>query len=120
MIRHIHRKTMSESISNVEPRIAKSDEPGVPRNANLIFICDVLHHVSNRSAWLKKLYSQMASGARVAIIEFKSGKLPEGPPESIKIAKADLIDLVRGSGFNLKDDRARLLPYQEFLVFVKP
>jgi len=120
MIRHIHRKAMSDSVPNVEPQIAKPDDPSVPAGADLVFICDVLHHVPNRSEWLKKLHSQMSSGARIAIIEFKSGKLPEGPPESIKIAKADLIDLLKGAGFTLKDDRARLLPYQEFLVFVKP
>jgi ubiquinone/menaquinone biosynthesis C-methylase UbiE len=120
MIRHIHHKAMTEGISNLEPQVAKPDDPGVPKNADLVFVCDVLHHVPNRSEWITKLYSEMPSGARLAIIEFKSGKLPEGPPESIKIAKADLIGLLKKAGFTLKEDRAKLLPYQELLIFVKP
>ncbi|MGO8749255.1 MAG: class I SAM-dependent methyltransferase [Thermoguttaceae bacterium] len=120
MIRHIHQKAMSDGISNIEPRIAKPEDPGVSKNADLVFVCDVLHHIPNRAEWLMKLHAQMPSGARLAVIEFKSGKLPEGPPESIKIPKDDLIALVKKVGFTFKEDRANLLPYQEFLVFVKP
>jgi len=61
----------------------------------------------------------MPAGARLAIIEFKSGELPQGPPESIKVQKAELIALLKKAGFTLKEDRPKLLPYQEFLVCVK-
>jgi hypothetical protein len=43
--------------------------------------------------------------------------LPEGPPEKIKVPKAEVIRLCKEAGFTLKDDRSDLLPYQEFLVF---
>ena len=79
----------------------------------------MLHHVANRAEWLRKLHAEMAGGARLVLIEFRSGKLPEGPPEAIKIPKARLIALLAEAGFTLQDDRPSLLPYQEFLVFVK-
>jgi len=120
MIRHIHHKAMSDGIANVEARLAKPDDPNVPPNADLVFICDVLHHVANRSEWLKKLHAEMAGGARLVLIEFRSGKLPEGPPEAMKIPKAKLLSLLAEAGFTLQEDRPSLLPYQEFLVFVKP
>jgi SAM-dependent methyltransferase len=120
MIRHIHHKAMSDGIANVEARIAKPDDPGIPPKADLVFVCDVLHHVANRSEWLKKLHAEMASGARLVLIEFRSGKLPEGPPAAVKIPKAKLISLLAEAGFTLQEDRADLLPYQEYLVFVKP
>jgi 2-polyprenyl-3-methyl-5-hydroxy-6-metoxy-1,4-benzoquinol methylase len=120
MIRHVQHKAASERITNIEPRIAKPDDPCLPREAALVFICDVLHHVPNRSEWLRKLHAEMRGGARLAIIEFKSGRLPEGPPEVMKIAKSDLIALLTKAGFALKEDCANLLPYQEMLVFEKP
>jgi len=120
MIRHIHHKVMSEGIPNVEARLAKPDDPGIPPKTDLVFVCDVLHHVSNRSEWLRKLHAEMASGARLVLIEFKSGKLPEGPPEAMKIPKDRILSLLGEAGFTLKEDRPGLLPYQEFLVFVKP
>ncbi len=120
MIRHIHHRVTSEGIANVEAKLAKPDDPAIPPGADLVFVCDVLHHVESRSAWLRKLYGEMAGGARLVFVEFKSGKLPEGPPEAIKIPKTQMVSLVEGAGFKLKDDRPSLLPYQEFLVFVKP
>ena len=54
------------------------------------------------------------------VVEFKEGKLPQGPPEAIKVPKAGLIALVRKAGFQLRADDPALLPYQTFLVFAKP
>jgi hypothetical protein len=53
------------------------------------------------------------------VIEFKEGKLPQGPPEAVKIPKAKLT-AIREAGFALKSDHPTLLPYQMFLVFQKP
>jgi len=119
MVRHIHHKAMRAGVSNVQAQLAKPDDPVLPQKADLVFVCDVLHHVQNRLAWLKKLHSQMPTGAVLVLIEFKSGDLPEGPPEQVKIPKAELIDLLKSAGFTFKEGKAKLLPYQEFLVFVK-
>ena len=85
-----------------------------------MFICDVLHHVSGREAWLSTIATAMRSGATLVLIEFKEGDLPEGPPESVKIPRNRLVQLVTGAGFVLSSERADLLPYQTFLVFRKP
>ncbi len=119
MIRHIHHKAMTEGITNLVPVIIKADDPQVPREADLVFICDVLHHVKNRKAWLKKMVSEMKPGARLVLIEFKEGKLPEGPPESVKIPRSGLIEQVSQAGLALEAEKPDLLPYQVFLVFRK-
>jgi len=120
MVRHIHHRVVEEGISNVEVRLAKPDDPDLPSGVDLVFICDVLHHIPQRSNWLKKLHSEMPRGAKLAVVEFKSGDLPEGPPESVKISKNQMIELLKNAGFLPKEDRPSLLPYQEFIVFEKP
>jgi SAM-dependent methyltransferase len=120
MIRHIHHKAMTEGVANVRVALGKAADPGVPATATLVFMCDVLHHVPDRAAWLGKLVGEMAAGARLALVEFKEGKLPEGPPESVKIPKAELMAMVERAGLELLADRPKLLPYQYFLVFRKP
>ena len=119
MIVHIHHKAMSEGMQNIEPMLVKPDNPDVPKGTDWVFVSDVLHHVSDRSAWLGKLYSEMKPGARLALIEFKEGDLPEGPPASVKITHAQILELMAKAGFTLESERAALLPYQTFLVFRK-
>jgi hypothetical protein len=89
-------------------------------DADMAFACDVVHHVSDRDAWLHKGFQEMKPGARLVVIEFREGKLPQGPPEAMKIPKAKLLSMLEGVGFELRLDRPELLPYQHFLVFEKP
>jgi ubiquinone/menaquinone biosynthesis C-methylase UbiE len=119
MIRHIHHKAMVEGIKNLSPVIIKADDPQVPGEADVVFVCDVLHHVQDRAGWLKKAASEMKPGARFVLVEFKEGKLPEGPPEAVKIPRKQLIELVNQAGLTLEAEKADLLPYQVFLVFRK-
>lgn len=119
MIRHVHHKAMTEEVDNVEVVLARTDDPSLPSGADLVFICDVLHHVRGREVWLAKLASKMRSGAKLVLVEFREGDLPEGPPESIKIPKAELIAMVTGAGFVMSSDQGDLLPYQTFLVFLR-
>ena len=120
MVRHIHRKVMAERITNVEVALARSNDPGIPAGTDLAFVCDVIHHVAERDAWLKKGFEELKPGNRLVMIEFKDGKLPQSPPERMKIPKAKLISMIEAVGFKLVADTPDLLPYQTFLTFEKP
>jgi hypothetical protein len=117
MIRHIHHKAMSEGFANVTATLSTPDDPGIPPGTDLVLVCDVLHHVKDRAGWLVKLGKEMHPGAKLVLIEFKEGKLPEGPPEHGKIPRAELLKLAAGAGLTLEAEPRDLLPYQLFLVF---
>jgi SAM-dependent methyltransferase len=120
MVRHIHHKVMTERITNVEAVLTDPSDPSVDLTADVVFVADVLHHVQDREAWLRRMFSETKPGAKLVVIEFKEGKLPQGPPEAVKIPKAKLMEIVREAGFALESDDPKLLPYQTFLVFQKP
>jgi 2-polyprenyl-3-methyl-5-hydroxy-6-metoxy-1,4-benzoquinol methylase len=120
MVRHVHHKVLSEGISNVEVVLSDAADPAVSAAADVVFLCDVVHHVAGREAWLRRLFSEMRPGARLVVVEFKEGRLPQGPPEAVKIPRAQLTALLRGAGFVLEADDPKLLPYQTFLVLEKP
>jgi SAM-dependent methyltransferase len=120
MVRHMHHKAMSQGVQNLRVVLGDVEDPGIPPEADLVFVCDVLHHVPNQPAWLGKLAREMKPGARLALVEFKEGKLPQGPPEHLKLPRAKLIELTRSVGLVLDEERPKLLPYQAFLVFRKP
>ena len=120
MIRHLHHKAMTNGVHNLEAVFAKPDDPGVPADTDLVFLCDVLHHIADQPAWLAKLATTLKKGARLTLVEFKPWKLPEGPPEAIKLSRAQLVALATNAGFVLESEHAHLLPYQTFLIFRKP
>ena len=120
MVRHMHHKAMSENVQNLRVVLGQPEDPGIPPGADLVFVCDVLHHVPNQPAWLGKLVSEMKTGARLALVEFKQGKLPQGPPEHLKLPRKKQMELAKDAGLVLAAEKPDLLPYQTFLVFRKP
>ena len=78
MIHHIRHRAMADTIDNVEVILSSPDDPKVPKDSQIVFICDVLHHVDNKSQWLKKIHGEVKKGARLVLIEYKEGDLPEG------------------------------------------
>jgi len=120
MLRHIHHKALTEGVNNIEVIKSTPEDPKVPADVDLVFVCDVIHHVKNQKMWLQQLSRQMKRGAHVVVIEFKEGDLPEGPPASVKIPKKKLIALITENNFKLETEKSDFLPYQEFLIFIKP
>lgn len=120
MVRHIHRKAMTEGVRNVQAELILPGSPMLPERADLVFICDVLLHVQNRAAWTSTLAGEMRSGARLMLIEFREGDLPQGPPESKKIPRKEIIDLFTTAGLTFESEKPDMLPYQVFLEFKKP
>jgi ubiquinone/menaquinone biosynthesis C-methylase UbiE len=119
MLRHIHHRALSEGVHNIEIIKSTPDDPAVPSDADLVFVCDTLHHVKEQEVWLRNLSSRMKKGAQLVVIEFKEGDLPEGPPASLKISKNRIIDMIAASSFKLETEKPELLPYQIFLIFSK-
>jgi SAM-dependent methyltransferase len=119
MINFIQRKSKNEGIKNIEVILAPMDDPRIPGNVNMVFMCDVLHHISGKEMWLKKLAAEMLQGATLIIIEFKEGKLPVGPPEKLKIPPNEIIFLLNKAGFKFLKKDIDLLPYQIFFIFEK-
>ena len=119
MLRHIHHKSLSKKITNIEIMLAAYNDPNVPLDSDVVFICDVLHHVEERPTWVKKLYSEMKAEAVLVLIEFKEGPLPEGPPEQIKISREDIVSVFVKAGFTKMSEDIHLLPYQNIYLFVK-
>jgi hypothetical protein len=87
---------------------------------SFVALARAAEHAPASSPAPAKLSSEMKPGAKLVVIEFKEGKLPEGPPEAVKIPKAKLVSMLESAGFSLQSDRPELLPYQTFLTFTKP
>jgi len=103
--------------ANVITVLASPDDPRLPaKSVDLVFICDVLHHIQNRAAYYPKLVKALKPGGRIVVIDFYKKDLPVGPPPSMKFSEEEVIREFSNAGFSLTK-RLAILPYQYFLFF---
>lgn len=117
MLEFIEKRAEEEELENIQTVLADPDNPKLgSESVDLIFICDVLHHISNRQRYYPLLARALKLGGRLVNIDFHKRKLPVGPPEEMKIAKKDIIREAGPAGFHLVKEH-EFLKYQYFLVF---
>jgi ubiquinone/menaquinone biosynthesis C-methylase UbiE len=117
LIDYLKQRADKAGLPNLKPVLGQPDDPLLPPGSiDLVFICDVIHHIENRGAYYAKLADALRPGGRLAIVDFQKQELPVGPPAAMKIAKADLIAELEQAGFALRE-QFDFLPYQYFLVF---
>jgi arsenite methyltransferase len=109
----------SEALSKVTVVPGQPDDPMLPpASCNLVFICDVLHIVEDRPAFLRNVIRALKPGGKVAVIEFYKRELPVGPPLWAKLSEEEAKEDFRKGTFTL-DKQLTFLPYQYFLIFTK-
>jgi arsenite methyltransferase len=117
MIEYMHADAKKLNLSNYQARLVKPDDPELaPRSVDLIFFCDVLHHIDDRVAYLRKLEPALKPGGHVAVIDFKK-TAPLGPPAAMKIPVQEMIAQFNKAGYRVVSNH-QFLPYQYFLEFV--
>jgi arsenite methyltransferase len=104
---------------NLTAVLAAPDDPRLPeQSVDLIFFCDVLHHIANRAAYYPKIVKALKPGGRVVVVDFYKKDLPVGPPPSMKLSDEEGITELRNAGFTLTK-RLGILPHQYYLFFEK-
>lgn len=116
LVRYMAERAKREATPQVEPILATADDPHLPDGLDLIFICDTYHHIDGRRAYFTRLRGRLAPGGRLAIVDFKPGELPVGPPPEHRILPEAVIAELAAAGFELVE-QPDLLPYQYFLIF---
>jgi len=117
LVAHLRQRAEQERTANVVPVLTSADNPRLPRaGVDLILIVDTYHHLDNRRAYLPRLTRALRPGGRIAIVDWKAGKLPEGPPPDHKLPRQQVIDEMQGAGFALAAE-PDILPLHYFLIF---
>ena len=110
---HMHVPYTAEFI------LARPDSPKLPfESIDLLFVCNTIHHLEDRSKYFRDLRSSLKPGARIAIIDFypdeRSGDL--GFPKRHLVSRDTVIKELTDAGYKL-DREHGFLPKQYFLEF---
>jgi predicted methyltransferase len=105
-------RATKEGTANVEARLGQLHDPALkPGEADLVLLVDTYHHIDGRVDWFTRLGSAMAPGGRLAIVDFKPGDLPVGPPESHRIPQEQVVAELEQAGWT-PTASPDVLPYQ--------
>jgi arsenite methyltransferase len=116
MLDYLRERTAEEGRKNVEVVRGEFGDPLLPDGAiDLAFTCDTYHHLSDRVAYFSKLRTDLAPGARIAILDF-NGTSGFAKWFDHATPKQTILDELSAAGFRLVADHD-LIDQQNFLVF---
>jgi ubiquinone/menaquinone biosynthesis C-methylase UbiE len=119
MLDYLKKQAREEKLTNIQAVLAGPHDPQLPPDSvDVIFICDTLHHISDRTTYYPLLKRALKPGGRLVNIDFYKRPLPVGPPVEMKIPKAEMIREAESAGFRLVQ-QYNFLEYQYFLVFAR-
>jgi SAM-dependent methyltransferase len=82
----LRAKIAGDAAPNIIPVLASFDDPHFPPGRmDLVFIGDTYHHLQDRVEYMRRLKPCLAPGGRLAILDYKPGDLPIGPPRAHKL-----------------------------------
>jgi SAM-dependent methyltransferase len=59
---------------------------------DLVIVVDTWHHIDERVRYLAKVARGLKADGRVAVVDFKKGSLPVGPPDEHKLAPEQIVE----------------------------
>ena len=117
MLDYIRQRAQDENLKNIQLVQASEHDPKLPpASVDMIFICDALHHISDRPTYYPLLVKALKPNGRLVNIDFYKKPLPVGPSPAMKIDKDAMIEEAKAAGFHVVQDYD-FLPYQYFLIF---
>jgi ubiquinone/menaquinone biosynthesis C-methylase UbiE len=117
VVRDLREAVESRGYDNVEVVLASVDDPNLPDGAiDVVFFCNVYHHIDDRIAYFDALRQDLKPGGRVAIIEV-SDRLPIRwlSPPGHSTPRAQLRREMESAGYRLVES-FDFLPVQDFVI----
>jgi SAM-dependent methyltransferase len=84
---------------------------------DVIFMCNVYHHIENRPAYFARLKEKLKPNGIFCDLDWKKGDLPIGPNDKIKLAEEEVIAEMALAGYRLQSRPNLTGPYHYLLIF---
>jgi len=120
LVDYMKDRAAKASLTQIVAVLALTDDPKLPeRGVDLVLIVDTWHHIDDRLQYLPKLAAGLKPGGRVAVVDFKKGDFPVGPPDAHKLTAEAVAGEFGEAGWKQVKHWDEL-PYQYVLVFTPP
>lgn len=120
---HLRERAVTQGLSNVEIIEGSPTATNLPESSvDVVFICDVYHHLEYPSVYLRSLYQTLRPDGRMVIVEFDKipGKTSKSMMNHVRQDKATLLAEVTAEGFVLEREVTSVALEENYmLVFRK-
>lgn len=117
MVRHLARRARQEKLPQLSSVLGAPEDSRIPEAVDLVFLCNTYHHIEQRTAYFRRVQSRLRDGGRVAVVDFKMGEIPVGPPESMRVTPARLDGELVAAGYRRLTLDETTLPYQYVAIY---
>jgi len=119
MVAWLGDRAQTEGLANLEAIQAEPNDPRLPAAVDVVFMCNVFHHLADPRAYFKAVAAKLEPAGRVVIVDFRKDN-PEdapGPPAQMRMSAEQIITIMRDAGYTLSREDRELLEYQYLLEF---
>ena len=85
MTQYLAARAENEGLPNLKAVLGTAEDPKLPEKVDVVLVVDTFHHIVDRPGYFERLRRQVASDARLAIIDFRR-ESPVGPPPAHRIS----------------------------------
>lgn len=105
---------------NIETRLTPPDVPNlVDDEVDVVLIVNTFAFIPDRTDYLPRVLKGMRKGGKVAIVDFKTGSIPVGPSDNLKMAPVEVARELRKAGFKRINRDEESLLYQYIITAEK-
>jgi len=100
LVDHIMKKVGEQKLTNVAGVLGKFTDANLPtKEVDLALIFDVLHHIENRTEYLKNLVPYLNKAGRIVVIDFHPELGPHKNDPTLQVTKAQSAAWFAAIGF---------------------
>lgn len=117
LVDYVNRRALTQGFRNLWAVTAGEHDARLPVKVDLVFVCNTYHHIGDRVSYFKKIAASLNTGARIIVVDFRMGDIPEGPSPKHRVAPPQLGSEMNQAGYKLLWLDETTLPYQYIAAF---
>ncbi|MBN2199476.1 MAG: methyltransferase domain-containing protein [Candidatus Aminicenantes bacterium] len=103
MLTDLKAGAAAEGASNIVFKQVGENGAGLPANAGLYFLCQVLHELEDKRGYLAGLRRRMGPESRLAVLDYHRRRTKHGPPLFQRVSLSRLRGWLQEFGFRVVD-----------------
>jgi ubiquinone/menaquinone biosynthesis C-methylase UbiE len=119
LLAHIAERAASQRITNIRTVLGEFTDPKLPEKVDLAFMNDVLHHIADRHAYLKRLASYLKPGGRIAIVDFIPSRSPHQSQPELTVSEEQAAEWLMEAGLRLAR-KVTIFDDRFYIIYAKP